>query len=159
MKYKIINVPKINVCYFETQLTTSHQKNFSIIQGHWKKFNTRLRINKIKFDSEWEKFGITTKTNNLYFYQCAFYSESRIPQFEYAHIPAGSFAKFTHTGPLYSLSKTINQIYKEIIPSSPLNINFNRSVIHYERYDSRFNWNNQNSIIDIFVPLQKVKAL
>ena len=154
MKYKIINVPKINVCYFETQLTTSHQKNYPIIQDHWKKFNILLRINGIKFDSEWEKLGITIKTNNQYFYRCAFNSENRIPQFEHAHIPAGIFGKFTHTGPLYSLSKTINQIYKTIISSSPLDIDLNRSIIHYERYDSRFNWNNQNSIIEIYVPLQ-----
>jgi predicted transcriptional regulator YdeE len=154
MKYIKINVPQINVSYFETQLTTSLQNNFLIIQSHWKKFNTLLRINEIKFDSEWEKFGITIKTENQYFYRCAFYSESRIPQFEHSHIPAGSYAKFTHTGPLYSLSKTINQIYKTIIPSSPLDIDLNRLVIHYERYDSRFNWNNQNSIIEIYVQLQ-----
>jgi len=154
MKYKVLNVPKINVCYFETQLTTSHKKNFSIIQSHWKKFNTLLRINEIKFNSEWVKFGITRKTENQYFYRCAFNSESHIPQFEHAHIPAGSFVKFNHSGPLYSLCKTINQIYKTIIPSSPLDIDLNRSVIHYERYDSRFNWNHQNSIIEIYVPLQ-----
>lgn len=118
------------------------------------KLNTLLRINGIKFNSEWEKFGITIKTDNRYFYQCAFHSESCIPQFEHAHIPAGSYAKFIHTGQLYSLSKTINQIYKTIIPSSPLDIDLNRSVIHYERYDSRFNWKHQNSIIEIYVQLQ-----
>lgn len=154
MKYKIKNVPKINVCYFEIQLTTSHQNNFYIISGHWKKFNTLIRINGIKFDAKWEKFGITIKTENQYFYRCAFYSENRIPQFERAHIPAGSYAKFIHTGPLYSLSKTINQIYKTILPNSPLDIDVHRTVIHYERYDSRFNWNDQNSIIEIYVPLQ-----
>jgi predicted transcriptional regulator YdeE len=154
MKYKIINAPPINVCYFETQLTTSHQKNYPIIQSHWKKFNTLLRINGIKFDSEWEKLGITIKANNQYFYQCAFHSENHISQFKYASIPAGNFAKFNHAGPLYLLSKTINQIYKKIIPGSLLDIDFNRLLIHYERYDSKFNWNNQNSIIEIYVPLQ-----
>ena len=154
MKYKIINVPQINVCYFETQLTTSHQNNFSIISGHWKKFNTLIRINGIKLDAKWEKFGITIKTKNQYFYRCAFYSENRIPQFEPAYIPAGSYAKFIHTGPVYLLSKTINQIYKTIIPNSPLGIDLDRSVIHYERYDSRFNWNDQNSIVEIYIPLQ-----
>ena len=154
MKYEIIYIPRTNVCYFETQLTTSHQNNFSIISDHWEKFNSLLRINEIKFDSEWEKFGITKKANNQYIYQCAFPSEERIPQFKHSNIPAGNFAKFNHAGPLYLLSKTINQIYKQIIPGSLLDIDFNRSLIHYERYDSKFNWNNQNSIIEIYVPLQ-----
>jgi len=154
MKYEIIYSPKINVCHFEIQLTTFHQKNFSIISNHWKKFNTLLRINEIKLDSEWEKFGITIKTNNQYFYQCAFPSEGHIPRFKQTSIPEGSFAKFNHTGPLYLLSKTINQIYKQIIPVSLLDIDFNRSLIHYERYDSKFNWNNQNSIVEINIPLK-----
>jgi predicted transcriptional regulator YdeE len=154
MEYEIKNIPKICVCYFETQLTTSHKKNFSIISKHWKKFNSLLRINKIKFESEWEKFGITIKANKQYFYQCAFPSEERIPQFKHSNIPAGNFAKFNHTGPLYLLSKTINQIYKQIIPVSLLDIDFNRSFIHYERYDSKFNWNNQNSDIEIYIPVK-----
>lgn len=131
MKYEIKYIPKICVCYFETQLTTSHQKNSSIIFNHWKKFNAFLRISEIKFESEWEKFGITIKANNQYFYQCAFHSENHIPQFKYVSIPAGNFAKFNHTGPLYLLSKTINQIYKKIIPISPLDIDLRRSLIHY----------------------------
>jgi len=154
MKYEIKYIPKISVCYFETQLTTSHQKNSSIISDHWKKFNSLLRLNEIKFDSEWQKFGITIKINNQYYYQCAFPSKNHIPQFKHSNIPAENFAKFNHAGPLYSLSKTINQIYKQIIPRSPLDIDLNRSLIHYERYDSKFNWNNQNSIIEIFVPLK-----
>jgi len=154
MKYEILYISKLNVCYFETKITTSHQNNSSIISDHWKKFNILLRINKIKFDSEWEKFGITMKINNQYFYQCSFQSERCIPPFNQTSIPAGNFAKFNHTGPLSLLSKTMNQIYKQIIPISPLDIDLNRSLIHYERYDSKFNWNNQNSVIEIYVPLK-----
>ena len=142
------------MCCFETEITTFHQKNSSIISDHWKKFNVLFRVNKIKFDSEWEKFGITIKTNNQYFYQCAFQSESCISRFKQTSIPDGNFAKFNHTGPLYLLSKTINQIYKKIIPVSLLDIDLGRSLIHYERYDSKFNWNNQNSVIEIYVPLK-----
>ncbi|MCP3876279.1 MAG: hypothetical protein GY699_24440 [Desulfobacteraceae bacterium] len=154
MKYELKYIPKISVCYFEMQLTTSHQKNFSIISDQWKKFNSLLRINKIIFDSEWKKFGITIKANNHYFYQCAFTSEKRIQQFKHSNISAGTFAKFNHIGSLYALSKTINQIYKQIIPQSSLDIDLNRLLIHYEKYDSKFNWNNKNSIIEIYVPVK-----
>ena len=52
-----------------TELTKSQTDNFEIIKNHWKKFNAELKkYNLIQKGGNWEKYGITIKTNEKYFY-------------------------------------------------------------------------------------------
>ena len=149
----IITLRQIPVCYYQTKLTSSHNKNFSIIRQHWKEFNTLLQINKVKLGPDWEKYAITQKSNGQYYYRCAFPTTAHIRQFEFMQLPAGNYVKFNHEGPMNKIRETINKIYKEVIPNSDLNIDPNRSLIHFEHYDSKFNWNRPDSTIEIYVPL------
>jgi AraC family transcriptional regulator len=153
MNQEILTLRQISVCYYQTELTSSHNKNFSIIRQHWKEFNTLLQINNVKLGPNWEKYAITQKCNGQYYYQCAFPTTAHIRQFEFMQIPAGNYVKFNHEGPMNTIRKTINQIYKEVIPNSDINIDRNRSLIHFEHYDSKFNWNRPDSIVKIYVPL------
>ena len=155
MNQEILTLRQISVCYYKTELTSSHNKNFSIIRQHWKKFNTLLQINNVKLGPNWEKYAITQKGNGQYYYQCAFPAKTHIRQFEFTLIPAGNYVKFNHKGPMNTIRETINEIYKDVIPNSDFNININRSMIHFEHYDSKFNWNRQDSIVEIYVPLMK----
>ena len=54
------------------------------------------------------------------------------------------------------LKESYNKIYKEKIYKIDRNIDsINRyNIIHYELYDKRFNWNNENSIITILIPIK-----
>ncbi|NNK84357.1 MAG: GyrI-like domain-containing protein [Desulfobacterales bacterium] len=134
-------------------MTSSHNQNFSIIRRHWKKFNTLLKVNKVKFGPNWEKYAITKKYDGHYHYLCAFPTKSHIRPFEFTLIPAGNYVKFNHKGPMNTIWETINKIYKDVIPNSDFNIDINRSMIHFEHYDAKFNWNRQDSIVGIYVPL------
>ena len=153
MNREVLTLCQISVCYYQTQLTSSHNKNFPIIRQHWKEFNALLRINKVKLGTNWEKYAITQKCNGQYYYQCAFQTKTHIRHFEFTHIPAGNYVKFNHEGPMNKIRETINEIYQEAIPNSGFNIDTNRSLIHFEHYDSRFNWNRPDSIVEIYVPL------
>ncbi|MEG0453743.1 MAG: hypothetical protein RR558_11830, partial [Coprobacillus sp.] len=52
-----------------TELTKSKTDNFEIMKNHWKKFNAELKkYNLIQNGGNWEKYGITIKTNEKYFY-------------------------------------------------------------------------------------------
>ena len=153
MEHKVLTLRQISVCYYQTELTRSHSQNFSIIRQHWKEFNTLLRINKVKLGANWEKYAITKKYNDQYYYQCAFPSATHIRQFEFTIIPAGNYIKFDHKGSMSTIRKTINEIYNNVIPNSQFEIDRNRSMIHFEHYDSKFNWNSQDSVVELYVPL------
>ncbi len=153
MNYEIIELSESRFSYFETDITTSHKINSSIISEHWKKFNSLLRVNHVNLGSNWEKFGITVKSNGKYKYQCAYQTNSSIAPFHTSIIPSGKCAKFNHVGPINLISKTINYIYKIAIPEFPLCVDADRSILHIEKYDSRFDWNSNKSIIEIYLPL------
>jgi len=153
MKHEVLPLCQISVCYYQTKLTSSHNQNFSIIRRHWKEFNTLLKVCKVKFGPNWEKYAITKKYDGHYYYLCAFPTKNHIRQFEFTLIPAGNYVKFNHKGPMNTIRETINKIYKDVIPNSDFNIDINRSMIHFEHYDSKFNWNRQDSIVGIYVPL------
>ncbi len=153
MRYEVLTLSQFSVCFYQTELTRSHHQNFSIIRENWIEFNDLLRSNKINLGENWEKFAITKKENNHYYYQCAFPSDSQINQFEFTLIPAGNYLKFTHQGSMRMISKTINVIYRNVIPDSHFEIDPKRSLIHFERYDSRFNWNHKDSVIELFIPI------
>lgn len=122
MKYEVLTLRQISVCYYQTELTRSHNQNFSIIRKHWKEFNTLLGINKVKLGLNWEKYAITKKHNDQYYYQCAFPSTTHIRQFEFTIIPAGNYIKFDHEGSMSTIRKTINEIYNNVIPNSHIEI-------------------------------------
>ncbi len=153
MKYEVLPLSEISVCYHQIELTRSHKRNFYIIRRHWKEFNTLLQNHKIQLGANWEKYAITMKHDGKYYYQCAFPSETNNSPFEFALIPAGQYAKFTHNGPMNEIWNTINIIYKDVIPSSKLSIDIERSMIHFEHYDSNFSWNRQDSTLEIYIPL------
>jgi len=153
MEYVVLTIHQISVCYYQTELTRSHNQNFLIIRQHWNEFNNRLRTNKVKLGLNWEKYAITKKRNDRYFYQCAFPSTTEIPQFKFTIIPGGHYVKFDHKGSMKMIKSTINEIYNNVIPRSHTEIDINRSLIHFERYDSRFNWNGKDSVIELYVPI------
>ena len=93
------------------------------------------------------------KSNGKYKYQCAYQTDSSIAQFHTSIIPSGKYAKFNHVGPINLISKTINYIYKIAIPEFHLGVDADRSILHFEKYDSRFGWNSNKSIIEIYLPL------
>ena len=153
MEHKVLTLRQISVCYYQTELTRSHSQNFSIIRQHWKAFNTLLKINKVTLGANWEKLAMTQRYKDQYYYQCAFPSAIHIRPFEFMVIPAGNYFKFDHKGSMSTIGKTLNEIYNNVIPKSHIQIDKNRSMIHFERYDSKFNWNSQDSVVEVYIPL------
>ncbi len=81
-------------------------------------------------------------------------SISVVADFESHTILKGKYARFQHKGDMKNLKGTIYDIYKRILPDSDLILNINRNLIHYERYNYQFKWNNADSIIDIYIPIE-----
>ena len=52
--------------------------------------------------------------------------------------------------------ETYGKIYEEIIPSTSY-IPIKDIILHFEKYDYRFHWNSDNSVIEIWIPIQDQK--
>lgn len=153
MDFEIIKKEQLQICGLSVELINSQKENYRIIRKHWTRFNADLRNRKIVQGQNWEKFGVTIKKPDSYFYLTAIPHSNEIPGFESIELPAGDYACFQHIGSMELIKTSINTIYKQVVPVSDLKINPERTVIHYEYYNHRFHWNRNNSTIDIFLPL------
>lgn len=148
----------IKTCGLVTELTNSQSVNFKIIQKHWRTFNEKLKKYKLnQKDGNWVKYGITFKIEEKYFYLTAIPTNNLLfpDHFTSLEIPKGEYEIFTHKGKIENIKQTIFEIYKVTLPKSNLKIENHTKTgfIHFEKYDNRFQWNNSNSIIDIYLPL------
>jgi predicted transcriptional regulator YdeE len=148
----------IKTCGLVVELTNSQTKNFGIIQKHWKDFNYQLKKYGLNQNGgNWEKYGITFKTNGKYYYLSSIPTENQVipDHFTCLEIPKGDYEIFTHKGKMENIRHTIFEIYKIILPKSNLKIEEQTKAgfFHFEKYDYRFQWDNANSIIDIYLPL------
>lgn len=154
MRYNIVKIDTKTVTGSPTLLTKSQQENFQIITKQWKSFNYNLNSIERENGSNWEKFGLTIKkgNNNYYMPAIAFEGTNIMKKFI---IPGGEYLKFCHIGSIKNLKYTIFKIYKDFLIKNDFVLDSNRELIHYERYDKRFNWNDHNSIIEIYVPISE----
>ncbi|MDR2798480.1 MAG: GyrI-like domain-containing protein [Treponema sp.] len=72
--------------------------------------------------------------------------------FEEYKISEGNYAVFQHKGAMYNLKNTLFTIYKKIIPENNLILN-QSEYFHFELYNHKFRWNNNESIIEIYIPI------
>ncbi len=151
--YNIVDVKGTKVYGIPVELTNSNSQNYAIITNHWKKFNSLLAKHPKEHGGNWKKVALTYREDGRLFYMPAvFYSVDDVI-FQTKTLPAGKFARFSHIGKVNHLSDTINRIYREEIPISPIEISKERSFIHFEYYDKRFHWSRPDSVIDIYIPV------
>lgn len=77
--------------------------------------------------------------------------------FSIKKIPRQTYLVCKHTGNIATIKDTVNQIYKEFLPQHKFVLQQDR-FFHFERYDKRFNKDEQDSVIDIYVPVEKETA-
>ena len=152
LEYIIEEKQRLSLCGISIKLSNSQKKNHWLIKQNWSNFNKALRKNKITLGNSWKKYGVTYQIDSEYYYMCAIESKSKIDVFDSIELPKGKYIKFTHTGDLSRIKNTIHSIYKTHLPMLDIKLNRERSIIHYEYYDYRFNWNNKDSQIDILIP-------
>ena len=58
-----------------------------------------------------------------------------------------------HIGSMDKIYETYSKIYKEILPNTEY-IPMQEIFLHFERYDYRFHWNRETSIIEIWLPIR-----
>ena len=125
----------------------------------WIHFNAEIKRLKLSQNKQnWVKYGFTYKVSEKYFYSAAIpFSGQQLPEnFQRLSIPKGEYIVFEHVGKMDGIKNTIYNIYKVELPKSAIQIEDHLKVgfIHFEKYDSRFNWNDSQSIFEIHLPLR-----
>ena len=95
---------------------------------------------------------MTRRQNQLYYF-CAIPQTMDIPDgFTSKCIKAHQYMVVEHVGPMHQIYQTYQKIYTQLLPQSqyqPVNSEF----IHFEKYDHRFHWNSDHSVIEIWIPV------
>ena len=154
MKYTIRELEAFSVIGQEVELTNYHKRNIQISTQFWRKFNADLKKSYLSQFENWIKYAFMIKRNGKLFYFCSIPKRNVIPDgFIYKDIQSYKYLAVEHIGSMDNLYETYRKIYQEILPNTdytPLQEEF----LHFERYDYRFHWNRENSIIEIWIPLK-----
>lgn len=82
-------------------------------------------------------------------------AEEMPPGMVLCKIPQGRYAVFTHKGIISNLANTLGYIHGDWFPASgytrPVALS---DILHFELYDSRFDPDDDNSEVDVYVPIQ-----
>ncbi len=154
----LVELRKLNIVGIKVELTNSQSKNFLIIRDIWKRFNSKLRELNYREKGRWEKFAITFRDNNILYYMPSIKKPENIDVpdcMTTKEIKEGKYIKFEHKGPMADLKITIQHIYKNILPRQSLLIETEEKagLIHFERYNYKFKWDDPSSIIELYLPL------
>ena len=154
----IVSIESKKLYGLSVAITKSQNRNYKIISNFWKEFNTQLHLSDLprQIGGNWEKYGITYKNGEEYRYFCGIpvNNEYVNPNFEERKIMQGYHILFLHKGAMFNLKDTFYSIYKEIVPNRNLVLN-QTQYFHFERYSYQFKWNNENSIIEIYLPIEE----
>lgn len=155
MNYMIRELDAFSVIGQEIELTNSMVINSKICTQWWKKFNSNLKKTNLSQGGNWIKYAFMRKRDDKLFYYCAIPKRNVVPDtFIYQEMPQSKYLIMEHKGSIAEIYKTYNQIYKKILPKTGYKL-IRDNFLHFEKYDYRFHWNREDSIIEICIPIKE----
>ncbi len=156
MNYTICELEAFSVIGQEVELTNFQRKNIEISTQFWRKFNTNLKRAYISQSGNWFKYAFMERRDGSLFYYCAVPQKAVVPKdFVLKEIKKQKYLVVDHIGAMDKIYDTYRIIYQEILP----NVNYvpyKDKFLHFERYNDRFHWNKENSMIGIWVPIKSL---
>lgn len=138
----------------EVELTNYQKKNIQISTQFWRKFNSSLKKAYLSQSGNWVKYAFMERRNGKLYYFCSIPQRTITPEgFLYKEIPSYKYLVVEHIGAMDKIYETYGKIYEEIIPSTSY-IPIKDIILHFEKYDYRFHWNSDNSVIEIWISIQ-----
>ena len=136
-------------------LTSSFTKNMALITSFWQSFQTDIKRYHLSQGSSFEKYGITFREHAKLYYACCLPAQTIYPNdFEIFKLPRSHYFLYEHHGPMKKLPETIQYLMKQHLPLSHITPN-PIDLIYYEAYHPGFSFQNQDSIIEIGIPILK----
>lgn len=136
------------------KLTEQKKTNIKLSQQLWQKFNMNLKKIGLTQGGNWVKYAVMERKNDGLFYYCAIPKKTEVPNdFIVKNIMPNTYLVVEHVGDMDKIYDTYTMIYHHLLPD----LNFKplaNDFLHFEKYDYRFHWHKENSIIEIWVPIQ-----
>lgn len=153
MEFEILGLDGFDLMGREYALSASLERNMKLAQRHWRNFNNALRLNRVHLGQNWLKYAfIIEKGDKLLYYICV-PKKSHVPKdFVLKTIPKGRYLMVKHTGSMNGLKVTVDSVYENLISENGICLKSD-AFSYFERYDFRFHWNRQDSIIEIYFPI------
>lgn len=153
MKHTIRELEAFSVIGQEIELTNSQNKNIQISTQFWQSFNTNLKKNYLSQYGNWIKYAFMVRESGKLFYYCAIPKRAVVPEgFSFKEIKAHKYLVAEHVGSMNRIYDSYAKLYHEVLPNTK-HIPLQEDFLHFERYDYRFHWNKENSIIEIWLPI------
>ncbi len=154
MDYRIEEIKAFSVIGQEVVLTNYQRQNIEISKSFWKQFNLNLKKLYLSQFGNWTKFAFMERKDGKLIYYCAIPERLSLPEgFIHKVIEEQRYLVFEHLGSMDNIYNTYGKIYKEMLPHSEYTLN-QKSFLHFEKYDYRFQWNRDNSVIEIWIPIK-----
>lgn len=154
MRYTIRELEAFSVIGQEIELTTLQRKNIQISTKFWHTFNMNLKKLYLSQSGNWLKYAFMERRNGKLFYYCAIPKKNVVPEkFVSKEIKSQKYLVVEHVGYMDKLYETYGKLYQEILPILEY-IPAQENFLHFEKYDYSFHWNQENSIIEIWLPIK-----
>ncbi len=159
MKFSIQELEAFTVIGQEIELSNYQNRNIQITKKFWREFNINLKKSYLSQSGNWIKYAFMKKREDQLFYYCAIPKKTVVPDgFILEEIPTYRYLVAEHIGSMDDIYTSYNEIYKNILPNEKYAV-IQNDFLHFEKYDYRFRWNNANSIIEIWVPIQNGNSI
>lgn len=156
MNYCIRRAKTFFVIGQEIELTHSQRTNIQISTHFWQQFNLNIKRAGLSQTHYWTKFAFMQRRENQLFYYCAIPKKTVVPVgFKLKEIQESFYLVVEHVGSMNKIYNTYGKIYQELLPHLPYTP-ITSDFLHFEKYDARFHWNREDSIIEIWVPIQQI---
>ncbi len=153
MNYTICEMDSFSVIGQKIELTNRQKENIKICVEFWREFNNNLKKAYLLQSGNWIKYAFMERREDRLFYYCAIPRKIVVPEgFVSKEIASCKYMVVEHIGSMDKIYETYTKIYKEILPNTE-HTPLRESFLHFERYDARFHWNRDNSIIEVWVPI------
>lgn len=153
MKYLIRELEAFSVIGQKIELTNSKRNNILISTGFWRTFNNNLKKAYLSQGGNWVKYAFMERIDGKLYYYCAIPKKVVVPKgFLYKEIKAQRYLVVEHIGSMDKIYDTYSELYQELLPNTEY-IPLQESFLHFEKYDYRFHWNREDSIIEIWLPI------
>lgn len=154
MNYIIREMEAFSVIGQEVELTNFQNRNIKICTQFWREFNSNLKRAYLSQAGNWLKYAFMQRRKEKLFYYCAIPRKIVVPDgFLSKEIAPHRYLVAEHIGSMDRIYDTYRKIYQEILPNTPYTP-LQDDFLHFERYDYRFQWNKENSIIEIWIPIE-----
>lgn len=156
--YRIEMMDTFSVIGQEIELTNFQQQNIQLSIQFWKQFNIELKKAYLSQHGNWLKYAFMERRDGKLFYFCSIPKGAVVPEgFRQKDIRAQEYLVVDHIGHMDKIYATYGKLYRDVLPASGY-MAAQDDFLHLERYDHRFYWNSEDSVIEIWVPVKRISA-